>query len=195
MEYCSNCGFPKCDTAKTTTVQMGSRGPRGPQGPQGIRGEQGPEGPEGPQGIQGEQGPQGIINVLCDCETESISPLATGNITTLTLPPITVSAGQVVKLEAFASAIVVPDISADSTLVTLFLSLSRDVSLAQSSQSANESVPNIIQTLALNPSLVWLDSPPPGTYTYSLAIDGNFINAADNSALLDRALIATVINT
>jgi hypothetical protein len=31
--------------------------------------------------------------------------------------------------------------------------------------------------------------------TYSLAIDGNFINADDSIALLDRTLIAKVINT
>lgn len=147
-------------------------------------------------GPPGPPGPQGIVTVVSECLSDpvDISGLIGSLATTIDLPPITVEAGQVVKLEAFAWAHVFQN-PALPIFTQVRLVLSRDITIAETAQSAinDDSIPG--PSLDINPSFVWLDKPEPGTYNYRLEIIATVFANDTGSIISNRALIATVINT
>ncbi|WP_261300833.1 collagen-like protein [Paenibacillus andongensis] len=196
----------------------GVQGPTGPQGPVGLQGLQGPQGEEGPagpagatgatgptgdQGIQGIQGlegptgmtgPSGIVDVRfagSNVPVPFIIIQGSGDATSeLILPPITLLANQVVKLDAFANInfIVVQNYSVDS-------SISRNQGDTVTSDNAamiqNQDQPFFPQA-AVTTSLTWVDNPGPGTYNYSFTIIGS-ANGITDASINSRGLTAMVI--
>ncbi|OTW72514.1 hypothetical protein BK727_06335 [Bacillus thuringiensis serovar roskildiensis] len=107
--------------------------------------------------------------------------------------------GQIVGLDAFATIAFLPEEDADIFAGSLNIRLSRYLNLVTES---TETVFGLTRTLVFNnrlefsPSVTWIDSPPPGTYQYTLVIFTQRTNINDNiSTFGPRALKAKVLNT
>lgn len=200
--------FPTGPTGNTgPTGSTGLTGATGPTGPSGSSGVTGVTGPTGSTGLTGNTGPtgntgfQGIVDIFFTGSNErvSIESVNPGASLTLTLPPITVLAGQIVDLDAFATIAFLPEEDADIFAGSLTIRLLRDLNLVTESI---ETVFGLTRTLVFNnrlefnPSLTWVDSPSPGTYQYTLVIFTQRTNIDDNiSTFGPRALKAKVLNT
>ncbi|KRE47448.1 hypothetical protein ASG85_27275 [Paenibacillus sp. Soil724D2] len=188
---------------------VGSTGPQGPLGLQGLQGPQGQEGPMGPagvpgptgaqglqgaQGLEGPTGSSGIVDVRfagSNLPVPFIIIQGSGDAATeLILPPITLLANQVVKLDAFANIkfIIVQNYSVES-------SISRNQGDIVTSDSAvmiqNQDQPFFPQA-AVTTSLTWVDNPGPGTYSYSFTIAGS-ANGITGASINSRGLTAMII--
>lgn len=173
------------------TGDTGPTGGTGPTGDMGPTGDTGPTGNTGPTGVTGPTGDTGIVSVFF---TQSTS--GTGSPEILSLPTINVGINQIVKLEGVVT--ISASATAASTQNTTFsvVNLRRDA-LILSSQSQSLSpllkVAGLGASLRQNVSATWIDTPPPGSYTYDMVItfvDGNVQSFSIN----DRNFTATVIN-
>ncbi|WP_156411056.1 collagen-like protein [Paenibacillus sp. Soil787] len=182
---------------------QGLQGLQGPQGPTGMAGVTGPTGPTGAQGLQGLQGiegpigmsgPSGIVDIRfagSNLPVPFIIIQGSGDATAeLILPPITLLANQVVKLDAFANInfIIVQNYSVDSTI-------SRNQGAIVTTDHAvmiqNQDQPFFPQA-AVTTFLTWVDNPGPGTYNYSFTITGS-ANGITDASINSRGLTAMVI--
>ena len=168
---------------------QGKQGPTGPQGiqgqdgstgPRGVQGEQGPTGPQGiqgqdgstgPQGIQGEQGPTGPAGDPCNLNyVQTIGNRITGVSSTNTsvISATITSTGRPVQILCVGEANPVGGNGNWCTLQIYRNSTAIGNSVQVESSSVNENVPF---------SLMFIDTPLAGTYTYYLkvnAISGTF---------------------
>ncbi|WP_218033610.1 collagen-like protein [Paenibacillus alginolyticus] len=197
---------------------VGPIGPQGPQGLQGLQGSQAPTGTTGPtgatgatgttgatgaQGLQGAQGPAGLTGMTgpsgivdvrfagSNLPVPFIIIQGAGDATTeLMLPPITLLANQVVKLDAFANInfITVQNYSVDSSI-----SRNQDdiVTTDQAVMLQNQGQALFPQA-AVTTALTWVDNPGPGTYNYTFTISGS-ANGITDASINSRGLTAMVI--
>lgn len=118
---------------------------------------------------------------------------------TLTLPPITVLPGQIVELDGFATAIMRSNAAGTNYGGFLDIVLRRDLVILANAYDGVGAVPKAVgevQEVHLNPTVMWVDSPSPGTYEYSLTINSASINIDNTeSEIFARSLIAKVYNT
>ncbi|PFD96042.1 hypothetical protein COE15_27840, partial [Bacillus cereus] len=140
----------------------------------------------------GPTGPTGIASVSFTGSNE-IRPALT---LTLTLPPITVLPGQAVDLDAFATAHYVPFEGLTIYGAGVVIQLFRDRNLLTQAAERVFSIPITTSSqLDFNPSVTWIDFPPPGTYQYRLEIISERFGINDNeSNFRARALKAKVLN-
>ena len=182
---------------------QGLQGLQGPQGEEGLMGSAGVPGPTGAQGLQGTQGPEGptgltgpsgIVDVRFAGSNTAMPFLiiqgAGGATAELILPPITLLANQVVKLDAFANInfIIVQNYSVNSAI-------SRNqgdiVTTDNAVLTQNQDQPFFPQA-AVTTTLTWVDNPGPGTYIYTFAIAGS-ANGITDASINSRGLTAMVI--
>ncbi|WP_353938250.1 exosporium leader peptide-containing protein [Bacillus cereus] len=155
----------------------------------------GPTGNTGPTGPTGGTGSAGIVNVFFTGDNEPVPPFTTP---TLNLPLITVLPGQMVILDCFATGDFFPFENGSEFGAGIEIRLLRD---GDPITTGNENIFNIITTslfaqITLNPSIMWVDTPPPGTYQYSLSIIATRLNTNDTRDTLGpRAIRAIIVNT
>ncbi|WP_217282911.1 hypothetical protein [Paenibacillus alginolyticus] len=130
-------------------------------------------------------GPSGIVDVRfagSNLPVLFIIIQGAGDATTeLMLPPITLLANQVVKLDAFANInfITVQNYSVDS-------SISRNQGDIVTTDQA------FFPQAAVTTALTWVDNPGPGTYNYTFTISGS-ANGITDASINSRGLTAMVI--
>ncbi|WP_373605303.1 exosporium leader peptide-containing protein [Bacillus anthracis] len=143
----------------------------------------------------GPTGPTGIVNVFFTGDNEPVPPFT---IPTLNIPLITVLPGQIVILDIFATGDFFPFEIGSEFGAGIEIRLLRD---RDPITTGNENIFNIITTslfaqITLNPSVMWVDTPPPGTYQYSLFITTSRLNTDDTRDTLGpRAIRAIIVNT
>ena len=150
--------------------------------------------PQGPQ-VTPELSEKSGVDVFFIVESETV-PIST---LTLTLPPITILQGQIVELDGFATAIMRSNSAGTNYGGFLDIVLYRDIVSIANSFDGVGAIPKTVgevQEVHLNPSIMWVDSPPPGTYVYSLTINTASINIDNSeSEIFARSLIAKVYKT
>ncbi|MCW1239245.1 exosporium leader peptide-containing protein [Bacillus pretiosus] len=147
--------------------------------------------PMGPTGPTGPTGPAGIVSFNFIQETLAMfAPVI------LSLPPITVGANQIVKLEGVATTVI--DAQSTATVYTalseLILRRGNTVLTFQDEFISNTVKPiNVGAGVSHNVALAWVDAPSPGTYIYSLRIEAIGANVVGPN-VRQRSFSATVID-
>lgn len=194
------------------TGAMGAQGPQGvtgamgAQGPQGVTGAQGPQGFQGPQGTagaQGEQGPQGPLSGITQAGFNQdpgmmSAELAGNTYFPLTSSPVTITGPvKVLVLGNYTFRYIISntgyqlswlmEVLRDSTIIYSFENQDRLTGLA----AQNEQL-----TKPMNINII--DTPPPGTYTYTIriAVTGlGGIPAGSQFVVQNRSIQAIVLPT
>ncbi|MBJ8096658.1 collagen-like protein [Bacillus cereus group sp. N11] len=162
-----------------------------PTGPTGSTGATGATGPTGDTGPTGNTGPPGIVSV-----TFNQSHIPATSPTNLVLPAISVGVNQIVKLEGVFRSDYVSLSPLTEFTVSSILALKRGVFTIAVQMELQEDIQkpvNVSTNLTHYVSIVWIDTPPPGTYVYSLSLNATGIGTSTNT-ISERNITATVIN-
>lgn len=151
--------------------------------------------PGGGNGAECSQCPSAVIGIFFDERNDPVSPPVFAN---LTLPPITVTAGQRVELNAFATLVLLslPEVTEFGGNIAIILRRDGNPLTQAKDGPFAYSIPSVeSESLFATPSLTWVDTPPPGIYVYSLLIVVDAKNMdPTNSFIEGRALTAKVYN-
>jgi hypothetical protein len=188
--HCSHCCSDPCCCPIT-----GPQGPPGPPGATGPEGLQGPPGDPGPSGPPGPQGPTGIVSSAFDQSSSGIGGL--GFVSDTLQIIVTVQANQAIKIDGFASFSISAEPPATIAVGQLIGVLSRNGTfILQNIESYEEISPNT-NGWSGNISFSWIDTVPPGVYTYTYEIIGAVSTSGSppNVFLGSRGINSIVFNS
>ncbi|MCP9227943.1 hypothetical protein NMG90_21610 [Bacillus mycoides] len=125
-------------------------------------------------------------------------PLPSATPVNSTLPLITVLPGQIVILDAYVRGDFFPSDIETEFGAGIEVILTRDgIPITNGNESVFYTIPNNLSPkITVNPSLTWVDSPPPGIYQYRLRIIRTTFNVDGTITTLGPlAIRAIIINT
>ncbi|RED59307.1 hypothetical protein [Cohnella lupini] len=175
----------------------GALGAAGPAGLAGLAGALGAAGLAGAIGPAGPVGPAGIVVVRFAGSNDPVPFVSNPDeipfaMVELTLPPITLVANQVVKLDAFSN---ISFSSVQSYSVNSFISRNPGdfVTTDNDAIFQDPNQPNFEQIIVTT-SLTWVDNPGPGIYNYTFTIIALAPSGITEGSIDSRGFTALVIN-